>query len=203
MPKFAKNFFAFFGNMATRVESWWALVLLIVNAGFFTWLGNQWELLASQGWAAVVIFACLSAALMMIALSLGYLSVARFRQPRNKSLPIAGDLEAPPTKDVFRRHYRNEMVKVDGIIFYHCVFENVTFHWEGGRFAFKGDCKVRGNSEILSSNRIVRQSISFLHKLQVHKAKNVEMAYYPLEDFDQENLTLRRNVQESSQEENT
>lgn len=67
------------GSWATKIESWLALGAMAVSAGLFAWLGQQWELLASQGWAAVTIFAVVVSSLLLISVSLTYLAMSRGR----------------------------------------------------------------------------------------------------------------------------
>ncbi|HEX5777610.1 MAG TPA: hypothetical protein VFY21_02110, partial [Xanthobacteraceae bacterium] len=60
------------GTLATKVESWLALVAMFASWGFFAWLGNQWSDLAAHGWAAVAFFAlgvtCIVAAVVSFSL---------------------------------------------------------------------------------------------------------------------------------------
>jgi hypothetical protein len=67
------------GNAATRVESWWALVLLIASTGFFSWVGSQWAWLMAQGWAVVIFVAFVMTCLGLLSVSAVLVAIRHFR----------------------------------------------------------------------------------------------------------------------------
>ena len=73
------GFFAAAGRWITKIESWWAFMILFVQTSLFHWIGSQWDLLASQGWAAVFLVAIMCTSALTIAACLGYLTVLKVR----------------------------------------------------------------------------------------------------------------------------
>lgn len=69
------------GNWATKIESWLALGAMILGTGVFSWLGQQWALLADQGWAAVALVGIVAAALALIAITSATIAFSKLRSP--------------------------------------------------------------------------------------------------------------------------
>lgn len=111
--------------------------------------------------------------------------------PRFGRAPTENSLDAPPTEQVFDKHYRNEKVWLDGKSFYNCLFENVSFIWDGGRWEMK-QCTLRGNHEILSKNRIINQTIKLMLNLGFQGAKKIESRYYPADAINPADGSLSR-----------
>lgn len=88
------------GSLATKVESWWALGLLVMSTGGFAWLGQQWGALAAQGWPAIIFVALLAASILTSALALAYLA---FHALRGRSVELT-PVSAQPlsSSDAFR-----------------------------------------------------------------------------------------------------
>lgn len=103
------------------------------------WANQQWEALASQGWAAVTIFAVLAASLVVGVLSAAFLAFARLKNPAAKPIPQEdGDLTP-----IYGGHFKNETVDLDGHQFIKCTFVDVTFKYNGGTFGLV-ECTIDG-----------------------------------------------------------
>lgn len=57
----------------------------------------------------------------------------------------------PVIKDIFSKSYKNETIQLDNKRFYQCVFDNVTFRWDGGVYIMK-DCKLIGEKKFETHN---------------------------------------------------
>lgn len=67
------------GDWLGRGQAVWAFGATVVSAGIFTWLGQQWDVLAAQGWAAVVLFGIASALATLLVASVALVSWRLFR----------------------------------------------------------------------------------------------------------------------------
>jgi hypothetical protein len=76
------------------------------------------------------------------------------RQPSNSELKPLGELNelGPITEDIFNQEYKMRTVELDGRRFVSCIFEDVTFNFEGkAHFEFVS-CKHQGHSGYLSNS---------------------------------------------------
>jgi hypothetical protein len=80
-----KRIFSSVGNWASKIESWLALGSLLMSWGLFAWLGQQWEWVGSQGWAAISIFALLGACVLLLALSTTYLAISKLMANKSRA----------------------------------------------------------------------------------------------------------------------
>lgn len=62
---------------------------------------------------------------------------------------------------VFNQIYRNQVIKVDGKDFQNCIFENVTFEFDGGPWNF-GNCRVVGIRRFETPSPKIAGGISLL-----------------------------------------
>lgn len=74
------------GNVLTKVETYWSLGALVTGTGAFNWLVGQWELVASQGGAGVLIVSIFLTSVVMIAGTCVYWAAHTVRTGRARKL---------------------------------------------------------------------------------------------------------------------
>jgi hypothetical protein len=138
-------------------------------------ISGIWSL-APEGWPKVppgLLFAGLGIGLLLVGLAMG-LMIGDLRKGRGANLADAAvRREDFPTtnwdkqlKNVFRVHFKNETVLLDGCDFIECTFDNVTFKYDGTKPYRLTNAK--GNSRKLTTdNKVVGQTVLLLRDLKV------------------------------------
>jgi hypothetical protein len=67
-----------------------------------------------------------------------------------------------PLKSVFKEHYKDRTMKIDGKEFIECTFENVTLIYDGTRPARITNCKRTPNVTIETGNPIINNTVEIL-----------------------------------------
>ncbi|CFX06788.1 protein of unknown function [Candidatus Filomicrobium marinum] len=165
--------FSQIGNLASKVESWWALGLLVMSTGGFAWLGNQWGALASQGWAAVLLVALVSSAILILAGSIAFLAFCRLRYNQVAAPPaLEVRTEQPGTatieqtqpnlKMVVNASFENQIVIIDDHHFVKCTFKNCTIQYSGGLYQMIECRREAGEVVFTSYNQEIVRALPLL-----------------------------------------
>lgn len=77
------------------------------------------------------------------------------------------DLRGSQLESVFEKRFVNEVVVLDGHSYVNCIFENVTFEFNGGNFAFVNN--TAAGVRFKSKNKDINSAISALAKFDVFK----------------------------------
>lgn len=101
-----------------------------------------------------------------------------------------------PTQEIFNRHFRNELVKLDGNIFIQCIFENTTLAWEGGRYSMQ-QCTMRENQEILTGNPVIQGALELFINMGALRADKFEKTLYPRDALGESGALVRPITQPS------
>lgn len=88
------------GGVLTKAESYWSLAVLVSGTSFSNWLVNQWEWVASQGWAAALVISIVLTSVVMIAVSASYWAAHTFRKGRHGILKHEEDRETTTASSI-------------------------------------------------------------------------------------------------------
>jgi hypothetical protein len=145
-----------------RAHRWEALWIKVADAlpDLSSVVGNQWfspMLWASGG----------------IAVGLWLDAIIKWPTGEHPASSIPSDLSSisvrfpttdwsAPLKSVFKEHYKDRTVKLDGNEFIECTFENVTLIYDGTRPARITNCKRNPNVTLETGNPIVNNTVEIL-----------------------------------------
>ena len=92
-----KRILRFLGDPFTKAEAYWALAILLAQAGVFSWLGSQIDSLAAYGWAAFVLFGISATVIVTLTLAAFLAALAFYRRASQPEAVVEPARPALPT----------------------------------------------------------------------------------------------------------